>query len=97
MLIGLIISGVINVLLLYGVYNSIVKIERYEDAVTQQNATIENIINTINETDEFLKTIDEKGHFQSDDEVGKFFEGLKTIQDTLNQYSSNQPNAEKEE
>ena len=33
-----------------------------------------------------LKNLDEKGVFQSDDEVGEFFNQMKAVQDELNRY-----------
>ena len=33
-----------------------------------------------------LQNLDEKGVFQSDDEVGTFFEQMKAVQEELNRY-----------
>ena len=49
----------------------------------------ENIILKVNETIEFinrqLKIIDDKGHFEADDEVGFFFEEMKQLGQELEQ------------
>jgi hypothetical protein len=37
-------------------------------------------------SDKKLKEVDRKGSFESDDEVGFFFEEIKQIQSTLNQF-----------
>jgi hypothetical protein len=38
-------------------------------------------------TDKRLKEIDQKGSFESDDEVGFFFKQLKNIQSVLNSFN----------
>ena len=49
----------------------------------------ENIILKVNDTIEFinhqLKIIDDKGHFEADDEVGFFFEEIKSLSKELEQ------------
>ena len=49
----------------------------------------ENIILKVNETIEFinrqLKIIDDKGHFEADDEVGFFFDEMKQLGQELEQ------------
>ena len=49
----------------------------------------ENIILKVNDTIEFinhqLKIIDDKGHFEADDEVGFFFEEMKQLGQELEQ------------
>ena len=80
------ISVVINVLLGYGVYNSIRKVEKYEDLVQDQVGYMKNISDLIVDSQKHLQNLDEKGVFQSDDEVGYFFNQMKAVQDELNQY-----------
>ena len=49
----------------------------------------ENIILKVNDTIEFinhqLKIIDDKGHFEADDEVGFFFTYIKELNNDINQ------------
>ena len=80
------ISVVINILLGYGVYNSIRKVEKYEDLVQDQVGYMKNISDLIVDSQKHLQNLDEKGVFQSDDEVGYFFNQMKAVQDELNQY-----------
>ena len=80
------ISVIINVLLGYGVYNSIRKVEKYEDLVQDQVGYMKNISDLIVDSQKHLQNLDEKGVFQSDDEVGYFFNQMKAVQDELNQY-----------
>jgi len=84
-----IISGVLGILIaisLYAIRNLLLKVERYEDVLQDQTKYLQNISNSIREGSEHLKTLDEKGVFQSDDEVGQFFEQMKYVQDELNRY-----------
>mgnify|MGYP003116552363 FL=1 len=84
-----IISGVsvaILGILSYIIRNLLVKVERYEDVVQDQTQYLQNISNLVGDSQKHLKTLDEKGVFQSDDEVGYFFDNLKKVQDELNRY-----------
>ena len=75
--------------LLYGIYNSLRKIERLEDAYTSQRKFINDLTEVIAASSEKLKEIDDKGAFSSDDEIGCFFENVKTIQEELNTFNTN--------
>lgn len=89
MIIYFIIIGVLVALsgiLLYIIRNLLVKNEKYENVVQDQVQYLQNISNAINEGQMHLKNLDERGVFQSDDEVGYFFEQLKYVQDELNRY-----------
>ena len=59
------ISGVIT-------FYALKRINNYEAIILNINNTIENIKHQ-------LKLIDDKGHFESDDEVGFFFDGIKQL------------------
>ena len=82
----IVISSVINLLLMYGVYNSIKKVEKYEDIVQDQVGYMQNISDIIIDSSKQLHALDEKGVFQSDDEVGQFFNYMKAVQEELNKY-----------
>lgn len=75
----------------YICYNLFKKVERLEDVVLSQDEFIQSFSNEVNRADIKLKEIDEKGSFQSDDEVGWFFEGLKEIQSRLNNFNLKSP------
>lgn len=90
-----IIIGVLVGLLIIFIYilrNLLVKVEKYEDTVIKSQDTITSIQNTITDSQKHLKDIDERGVFQSDDEVGYFFEQLKEVQSELDRFT----NAQKE-
>ena len=83
-IIGILVAFLI--LLLYIIRNLLLKNERYEDVVQDQTQYLQNVSNAIGEGQKHLKNLDEKGVFQSDDEVGYFFEQMKYVQDELNRY-----------
>tara|TARA_R100000008_G_scaffold45669_1_gene26813 strand:+ start:239 stop:529 length:291 start_codon:yes stop_codon:yes gene_type:complete len=69
---------VINVLLGTILFYALRRIDNYEQFIIQISQIIEY-------TNDKLKEIDNAGHFESDDEVGFFFEQLKNIQIMLNE------------
>ena len=71
---------------IYIIVNLLKKNEKLEDIAVQQNQYIESISTIIKESDKKLREIDSKGVFQSDDEIGWFFNGVKEIQDLINEY-----------
>tara|TARA_Y100001972_G_C7593457_1_gene297482 strand:- start:338 stop:646 length:309 start_codon:yes stop_codon:yes gene_type:complete len=94
-----IILSVIVLALGYVTFNQMKKIEYYEDYVSQYEEWITVLSERIEEADIKLREIDNKGTFQSDDEVGYFFDFLKRMIgniNVLNQQVEN-INADKEE
>ena len=63
-----------------------IKVERYEDVVRDQTGYLQNISNLIGDSKKHLQNLDERGVFQSDDEVGYFFKQMQKVQDELNRY-----------
>ena len=85
----LIISIILAILLIVSVVairNLMIKVERYEDIVRDQVGYLQSISKTITESQKHLQNLDERGVFQSDDEVGLFFKAMKTVQEELNRY-----------
>jgi hypothetical protein len=75
-------------------FNLLRKVERYEDELNKRQDAIisyQEYINGLGSTVEFINKrmneIDAKGTFQSDDEVGFFFERLKMLNDMLRPYN----------
>ena len=60
--------------------NLIKKNERLEDFITKQSEAIE-------ACDQRLKSLDDKGSFYADDEVGFFFKEVEKIQEALNEFT----------
>lgn len=86
MLVSIIILAILVIVLGFTTWNTLKKVEKYEDTVKDQQTYIESISSIIEDSSNRLREIDEKGIFRSDDEVGFFFENLKIIQDALDRY-----------
>ena len=71
----------------YVIINLLRKNEKFEEMIEMQNQYIETISNLMRESDKKVKEIDSKQIFQSDDEIGWFFTGIKEIQDLINEYN----------
>ena len=74
------------IFLAYIINNLLIKVEKYEDITSDQTLYLQNISNIINESKQHLEKLDEKGVFQSDDEVGEFFNQMKEVQNELDRY-----------
>jgi hypothetical protein len=74
------------VILGYTTFNLLRKIEKAEDTILYYEGYMKEIDETIQFIDERVKEIDTRGSFQSDDEVGFFFERLKLLNDLLTTY-----------
>ena len=72
--------------LVYIIRNLMVKVEKYEDVTLDQTEYLQNISNLIGRSKKHLQNLDERGVFQSDDEVGEFFNQMKAVQDELDRY-----------
>ena len=59
-----------------------------EKAVIQQREYIDAISIIINNSDQKLKELDTLGAFQTDDEVGTFFQNLREIQNLINDFNN---------
>jgi len=77
-----IIIGILAALLIvagFAIRNLIQKNEVLEDFIAKQSEAIDSC-------DQRLKTIDDKGFFIADDEIGWFFTEVKKIQEALNEF-----------
>jgi hypothetical protein len=83
--VGIIVLGV-N---FYVIWNLLKKNERLEDVNIQQDDYIQNISTLMSESNRKIKEIDSKQIFESDDEIGWFFKGIKEIQELINEYNIN--------
>ena len=93
MIILTVILSLMVVILGYTTFNLLRKLEKQEDAINNQATILASYLSYLNKisdiiefSDKKLKEVDHKGSFESDDEVGFFFEEIKQIQDTLNQF-----------
>lgn len=80
------ILGVIIVILVYVVYNLNRKVIKQEDVLEYQVDYLRKVSYLISESKIYVEQLDESGAFRSDDEVGVFFNFMKEIQDTINDF-----------
>ena len=87
------ILSILVVVLGFTTFNLLRKVEQSEDELKRRQKAIisyQEYINGLGSTVEFMnkriKEIDAKGTFNSDDEVGFFFERLKMLNDMLRPY-----------
>jgi hypothetical protein len=86
MIILAIILGLMVVALGFTTFNLLKKNEKQEDILTGYMEYLSKISGVIEFSDKKLKEVDRKGSFESDDEVGFFFQEIKQIQETLNAF-----------
>jgi hypothetical protein len=82
----IIILGLVVVILGYTTFNLLKKNERQEDILSSYMIYLNKISEIIEMSDQKLKEVDARGHFQADDEVGFFFQSVKQIQEVLNNF-----------
>lgn len=78
----------------YTTYNLLRKNEKLEDMLESQTRILGGYMTYLNKLSDIIghsskrvKEIDTKGTFESDDEVGFFFEQLKSIQEVLDSFN----------
>ena len=91
--ISLVLLFIISVI---AIRNLLIQVEQYEDITSDQTKYLQNISNLIADSQKHLKSLDERGVFQSDDEVGYFFEQMKNVQKELDRYMLPENYGEKE-
>tara|TARA_R100000008_G_scaffold59244_1_gene36949 strand:- start:1215 stop:1490 length:276 start_codon:yes stop_codon:yes gene_type:complete len=69
---------------LYANYNLLKNYEQSEEYVENLETWVNQFSKNITNMNQQLKKIDEKGSFESDDEVGYFYKQLKKMIDQLN-------------
>ena len=62
--------------------------------ITQYEQLLINVSSIINYSNERLKTIDSKGSFESDDEIGFFFKEVQKIQNMMDDVFENEEEAD---
>ena len=82
----LLVLGLLVVILGYTTINLLIKNEKAEDIITSQNEFIGQFSKMIDESNTRLNKIDSKGTFQSDDEIGWFFNQIIQIQKDLSRF-----------
>lgn len=80
------ILGVILLVLVYVIYNLNRKVIKQESILEYQVDYLRKVSYLISESKIYVEQLDESGAFRSDDEVGVFFNFMKEIQDTINDF-----------
>jgi len=76
-------------IIFYVIWNLMRKNEKLEDAIIKRDQYIDTMSTVISESNRKIKEIDSKQIFESDDEIGWFFKGIKEIQELINEYNIN--------
>ena len=71
---------------IYIIVNLNNKVKKFEGIVDSQVDYLRKVSYLIQESKLYIDKLDEKGIFQSDDEVGTFFNFMKEIQETINAF-----------
>jgi Tfp pilus assembly protein PilO len=67
----------------YVIWNLLKKVEKLEDVTGEQSELISTLTSSVIKIDEVITQLDSSGAFESDDEIGTFFEQIKNMRDTL--------------
>ena len=86
MILTIIILSILVVIFGFTTFNLLKKNEKQEDILAGYMTYLNKISDTIELAEKKMIDIDAKGSFKSDDEVGFFFEQIKTIQTALNAF-----------
>jgi hypothetical protein len=83
MILTIILLSVLVLILGFTTINLLLKNEKQEDILTGYMTYLNKLSDLIEESDKRISEVDRKGSFSSDDEVGFFFEQIKSIQTLL--------------
>jgi hypothetical protein len=86
MILTIVLLSILVVTLGFTTFNLLKKNEKQEDILAGYMTYLNKISDTIEMSEKKLMEVDAKGSFKSDDEVGFFFEQIKTIQTALNSF-----------
>lgn len=77
------ILGLVIIVLGFTTWNLLIKNEKAEDLINEQDTLIANLTSSVIKIDETITQLDSSGAFENDDEIGTFFEQIKSMRDTL--------------
>lgn len=97
--IGIVLFGAVVIIaaLSYATYNLYVKYSKLEETANANLDFILSIRSRVLSQRSYLKQLDRKGAFESDDEVGYFFKELKKIVNDISTYLDIEQNQEDEQ
>ena len=79
MILTIIILSALTLLSVYGVFNLLRKLERYEDAIEKSDASLTEVQQNLIAILSRIRSIDSKGIFENDDEVGQTFKQISEV------------------
>ena len=79
MIIAICILAVLLIVSIFININLLRKIEKVDDELEDVSLTVEDLISTIRQAYQTIKTADSRGSFESDDEVGSVFKQIKSV------------------
>jgi hypothetical protein len=80
------ILGCLVVILGFTTFNLLKKNEKQEDILVEYQNYLDSLSRIVEFADEKIKTIDSKGIFKTDDEVGFIYEEIKNLQKVLSNF-----------
>lgn len=83
----IIVLGVLVIVLSFTTWNLLKKQEKAEDILAGYLDYLDKLSRTIEVSNNKIKEIDSKGTFESDDEVGFFFQTIKDLQSIFNEFT----------
>ena len=79
MIVTIIILSILLIISLFVIFNLLRKVEKIDDELVDISLNMEEFIVSIKSVYKTLKEVDNKGAFQSDDEVGSIFKDIKQL------------------
>ena len=77
------ILGFVIIVLGFTTWNLLMKNEKAEDLINEHETLISELTSSVIKIDEVITQLDSSGAFENDDEIGTFFEQIKSMRDTL--------------
>jgi hypothetical protein len=77
------ILGFIIIVLGFTTWNLLMKIEKAEDLINERDALINDLTSNVIKIDEVITQLDSSGALEGDDEIGAFFEQIRSMRNTL--------------
>ena len=87
MILAIIILSIVVVIFGFTTFNLLRKNEKQEDILMGYQTYLNKMSDYIEDASKNLKEIDRKGTFEADDEIGFFFEQVKSIQSVLDSFN----------
>ena len=87
MILAIIILSIVVVIFGFTTFNLLRKNEKQEDILMGYQTYLNKMSDYIEDASKNLKEIDRKGTFEADDEIGFFFEQIKSIQSVLDSFN----------